>query len=177
MNENTEQHEDKHIIHQVKEETEKMMNEIIKDGLRSDNVDILYKVIDIHKDIENEEYWKEKEENMRYMYGRSSYGRDMYDDSYGRRRRDSRGRFMEGGRGVPGTGRGYRGEDMIDEMIYHYGNYSEGKEMYGADQDTMESYKLMLKSLKEYTKFLKENASTPEEEKLLEHTVYEMSQM
>lgn len=41
----------------------------------------------------------------------------------------------------------------------------------------LESYKLMLKSLKEYTKFLKDNASTPEEEKLLEHTVHEMSQM
>lgn len=169
--------EEKPAVHRLKEEMERMMKDILDKGIKSEDITTLYKMIDIHKDIENEEYWKEKEDNMRYMYGRDSYG----DDSYGRRRRDSRGRYMEGEaygrRGVPGTGRGYRGEDMLDEMSYHYGNYSEGKEMYGADQDTMESYKLMLKSLKEYTKFLKENASTPEEEKMLEHTVREMSQM
>lgn len=164
--------EEKSVVHRLKEEMERMMKDILDKGIKSEDITTLYKMIDIHKDIENEEYWKEKEDNMRYMYG---------DDRYGRRRRDSRGRYMEGDtygrRGVPGTGRGYRGEDMLDEMSYHYGNYSEGRETYGADQETLESYKLMLKSLKEYTKFLKDNASTPEEEKLLEHTVHEMSQM
>ena len=110
--------EEKPIGTRLKEEMEKMMKSILDKGIKSEDITTLYKMIDIHKDIENEEYWKEKEENMRYMYGRDSYG----DDSYGRRRRDSRGRYMEGEaygrRGVPGTGRGYRGEDMIDEMSY-----------------------------------------------------------
>lgn len=31
-------------------------------GVKEDNVDYLYKLVDIHKDIKNEEYWKKKEE-------------------------------------------------------------------------------------------------------------------
>lgn len=31
-------------------------------GVKQDNVDYLYKLVDIHKDIKNEEYWKKKEE-------------------------------------------------------------------------------------------------------------------
>lgn len=176
MNENMEQTENKNIIHQVKEETEKMMNEIIKDGLRSDNVDILYKVIDIHKDIENEEYWKEKEENMRYMYGRSSYGRDMYDDSYGRRRRDSRGRYMEGGRG----GR-YHGDDTMEEMYRNYQDYAEDKEQYnrgyGAKEDTMKSLKYMLESVVCFFDMLKEDAGSQEEMEMIKKYAREISEM
>ena len=176
MNENMEQTENKNIIYQVKEETEKMMNEIIKDGLRSDNVDILYKVIDIHKDIENEEYWKEKEDNMRYMYGRGSSGRDMYDDSYGRRRRDSRGRYMEGGRG----GR-YHGDDTMEEMYRNYQDYAEDKEQYnrgyGAKEDTMKSLKYMLESVVCFFDMLKEDANSQEEIEMIKKYAREISEM
>ena len=114
------------------------------------------------------------------MYG--NYGR--YDDmSYsGGRRRDSRGRYMEGGsygrRGVPGSGRGrYRGEEMMDEMAYHYGNYNEGREQYGADEETMKSFKYMLKSFKDYYKHLKQEASSQQEVQMLEDVAREISEM
>lgn len=70
---------------------------------------------------------------------------------------------------------------LIVEVIY-YSSFlkfcrKDGKEMYGADQDTMQSYKMMLKAFKEYFEFLKDNASNPEEQQLLERTAHEMSQM
>lgn len=76
-----------------------------------------------------------------------------YDDmSYGRRgvRGTGRGRYSEGSygrRGVPGTGRGrYRGEEMLDEMSYHYGNYHNSGN-YGAKEDS--AYK-MTEAFKEF---------------------------
>ena len=116
-------------------------------------------------------------------YGRDSYGEYNEGGSYGRRGvpGTGRGRYSEGSygrRGVPGTGRGrYRGEEMMDEMAYHYGNYSEGIQRYGADQETMKSFKYMLKAFKDYYKHLKDEASSQEEVKMLEDTAREISQM
>ena len=102
---------------------------------------------------------------------------DEYDmDSYGaRRQRDSRGRYME--RGRRSGGNMYRGHEMLDEMQEYYGNYSEGKRMYGNDQDTLKSFKYMLKSFKDYYKHLKQEASSQEEVELLEETAREMLEM
>ena len=61
------------IIPKTKKEIEKIIETLVSDGLRVDDVDLLYKLIDIHKDIENECYWKIKEDNMRY------YTDDYYD--------------------------------------------------------------------------------------------------
>ena len=83
-----------------------------------------------------------------------------------------------GRRGVKGTGRGrYRGEEMMDEMAYHYGNYNEGREQYGADEETMKSFKYMLKSFKDYYKHLKDEASSQQEVKMLEDVAREISEM
>ena len=153
MEQETEKKEVK-VLDKLKEETDKSMKRVLEQGVQTNNVDFLYKMIDIKKDIAEIE--KEEKEIMYGYYGR-------YDDmSYsGGRRRDSRGRYMEGSsygrRGVPGTGRGrYRGEEMMDEMMYHYGNYNEGREQYGADEETMKSFKYMLKSFKDYYKHLKD---------------------
>ena len=148
--------------------------------MQTNNIDFLYKMIDVKKDIAEIE--KEEQEMMYSNYGNyDNYGE--YDRSYGGgRRRDSRGRYMEGGsygrRGVKGTGRGrYRGEEMMDEMAYHYGNYNEGREQYGADEETMKSFKYMLKSFKDYYKHLKEEASSQQEVKMLEDVAREISEM
>ena len=123
----------------VKNKVEDKIKQIIDVGIQLDNVDYLYKLIDIHKDIENEDYWKVKKEGivMRYNtnYGRDDYDREEY-GNYGRRGRDSRGRYMARGN--------YRGEEMIDDMREMYGDYSESREEYdrgnyGAKEDTMKS--------------------------------------
>ena len=176
MEQETEKKETK-VIDKVTEEVDKSIKRIMEQGVQTNNVDFLYKMIDIKKDIAEIE--KEEQEMMYGNYENyDNYGE--YDRSYsGGRRRDSRGRYMEGGsygrRGVKGTGRGrYRGEEMLEEMMEEYGNYTEGREMYGADQDTLKSFKYMLKSFKDYYKHLKEEASSQEEIQLLEQTAREM---
>ena len=177
MEQETEKKETK-ILDKLKEETDKSMKRVLEQGVQTNNVDFLYKMIDIKKDIAEIE--KEEQEMMYGNYG--NYGRDSDMMYSGGRRRDSRGRYMEGGsygrRGVPGTGRGrYRGEEMMDEMAYHYGNYNEGREQYGADEETMKSFKYMLKSFKDYYKHLKEEASSQQEVKMLEDVAREISEM
>ena len=63
--------------------------------MQTNNIDFLYKMIDVKKDIAEIE--KEEQEMMYSNYGNyDNYGE--YDRSYGGgRRRDSRGRYMEGG--------------------------------------------------------------------------------
>lgn len=168
------------------EKVDEKIKTILDQGIQAGNVDMLSKMVDIKKDVTE---MKKEEEEMRYMTGSYNDGRGgnygeygEYGNYSGGRRRDSRGRYMEGGsygrRGVPGTGRGrYRGEEMMDEMMYHYGNYSEGREQYGADQETMESFKYMLKSFKDYYKHLKQEASSQQEVQMLEDVAREISEM
>lgn len=178
MEEEKKQTQEKSVIDKVTEEVDKSIKRIMEQGVQTNNIDFLYKMIDVKKDIAEIE--KEEQEMMYSNYG--NYGREddmMYS---GGRRRDSRGRYMESGsygrRGVPGSGRGrYRGEEMMDEMAYHYGNYNEGREQYGADEETMKSFKYMLKSFKDYYKHLKEEASSQQEVKMLEDVAREISEM
>ncbi len=124
---------------------------------------------DIYKDIENIEYWCEKEESE--MYGR--YDRDSYDgygrydrrgrDSYGRRERDSRGR--------------YRGHDYMDEMYDEYSKYMEGRSRYGANEDTRKSLEYMLRSMEDFARMLKEDAGSEQEVQMIRDTAQRIAQM
>lgn len=165
------------LMSRLNQEVEKGINEIVEEGIKPENIERLYKLVDIHKDIANEEYWKE--DNMRYgTYGRNSYG----NDSYGRRTRDSRGRYTEGynaggNYGRRGVDSKYQGEEMLNEMYEGYREYSDGKEMYGADNDTLKSFEYMLKSFKDYYQHLKKEASSQEEVEMLEKTAREIGMM
>lgn len=58
-NENTE----KTMQNNVLEKVESKINELVgTEGVKKENVDYLYKLVDIHKDLKNEKYWKVKEE-------------------------------------------------------------------------------------------------------------------
>lgn len=185
MEEENKQPEEKNVIDKVTEEVDKSIKTIMEQGVQTNNIDFLYKMIDIKKDIAEIE--KEEQEMMYGNYG--NYGRDSYGEyneggNYGRRGvpGTGRGRYNEGGsygrRGVKGTGRGrYRGEEMMEDMMYHYGNYNEGREQYGADEETMRSFKYMLKSFKDYYKHLKDEASSQQEVQMLEDVAREISEM
>ena len=158
------------LIPKAKEEVEKLIKQVTESGLQVANVELLYKLIDIHKDINNEEYWEKKEENMMY--------RD-YDNYSGGRSRDSRGRYMDsyGRRGVPGTGRGrYRGYDYIDEMGEQYGNYSEGRDTYGNDHETEKSFDKMLQSLEDFTYLIMQEADSPDKIEKVKRTARKISE-
>lgn len=164
-----EKKEEKTFQHELIEKTEQAIKTVAEQGLNNNNIDFLYKAVDIHKDLCNEEYWKAKEEY--YMYGN-------YDDmSYGRRgvRGTGRGRYSEGSygrRGVPGTGRGrYRGEEMLDEMSYHYGNYHNSGN-YGAKEDS--AYK-MTEAFKEFGFSIAEELE-PNEKMMFKQAMQEIMQ-
>lgn len=167
------------LIPKTKEEVEKLIKQITESGLQVANVELLYKLIDIHKDIENEKYWEKKEKNM--MYG--NYGN--YDDmSYGRRGvpGTGRGRYRDGDsygrRGVPGTGRGrYRGYDVIEEMGEHYGDYSEGRDTYGNDRETEKSFDKMLQSLEDFTYLIMQEADSQDKIEKVRKTARKISEM
>ena len=55
--------EEKAINENVLEKVESKINELVNvQGVKKENVDYLYKLVDIHKDLKNEKYWKVKEE-------------------------------------------------------------------------------------------------------------------
>ena len=162
----------KTIYKDLKHATEDKIKDLLEESqgqITGSNYEALGALIDIHKDIANEEYWcykmEEGEESMYGNYGRGSYGnygnygrgdygRDEYGrDNYGARRRDSRGR--------------YRGHDYLDEMYDNYGRYSESRERYGASQETDKSYHYMVKALEDFIKVLEEEADTQEQREML----------
>lgn len=122
----------------IKSEVEKILGDISNEGINRDNVDYVYKLVDVHKDLEQENYWEVK----KMYYG--NYRRDGYDDmSYGRRTRDRRGR--------------YKGHDMLEDMRENYDRYSENRR-YGG-KDTSESLEYMLESIVCFVEMLEEDAS------------------
>lgn len=165
-----EQENKKQITEKVTELVDKELEKVCQEGIQYENIDYLYRLIDIHKDISNEKYWKIKEEGikMRYLdeYSRGNYGTD----GYGRRRRDSRGRYME--RGVDTK---YRGEDMLDEMHEHYSNYMESGNYNG--QESEKAFEYMLQSAEEFFMYLMEESQNPEQMQKVKRTAKRISEM
>ena len=163
------------MIDKVKEKTEYIIEDILQDGINNDNIDMLGKVIDIHKDMANEEYWCAKEDYMMYRDDRYN---DYPSMNYGGgRRRDSRGRYMNRGRDIR-----YKGHDMIDDMYESYSNYMVDKEEinrgnYGAKDDTMKSLEYMLESMIDFVEMLKKDTNSQEEMDLIRKYTREISEM
>jgi hypothetical protein len=160
------------VILKAKEEVEKLIKIATENGLQASNVQLLYQLIDIHKDIENEKYWENKEEAMRYM--RDDYGMEDY---RGGRSRDSQGRFM-GDRRMTS----YRGQRVLDEMYDGYRNYSDGREEYdrgnyGAKGETMKSLEYMLESVTDFIEMLQHDAGSQEEVDMIKKYTRRISEM
>lgn len=136
----------------VKEKVEKIINEMIERELEPNDIDMLGKLVDIHKDAKNEEYWEVKK-----MYYRDSrrYDYDRDDMNYGRgRSRDRRGR--------------YKGDDMLDEMRENYDKYNDNKR-YGG-RDSGEALEYMLESIVCFVEMLEEDASEQDIELIRKYT-------
>ena len=162
----------------IKEIVEDKLKQFTIEDLNANNLDILYKLVDIHKDIENEEYWKEKKEVMKMRY-RGEYDERYMDDryserdydnygnsrSYGRRQRDSRGRYMDYDDDK---------EELLEDMHEFYHKYAAGRDgRYGAD--STKSLKYMLESAKEFMKKISQDAQTQEEMEMVRRAVQEMN--
>lgn len=163
-------------IERLKKEAEKKIDNLVEQGITSTaTIDALDKLVDIVKDVgEMEKMEKHKYQGEYGNYGRNymegnynegnynegNYGRrgnfreGYQEGNYGRRMRDSRGRF--------------RGHEMIDEMDRNYGNYSEGREQYGAEGQTMQALESMMEAVVDFVKMLKQDASSQKEMQLIE---------
>lgn len=119
------------------------LDKVANQNLDATDIDYLFKVVDIYKDI--------KEVQNMNNYG--EYGR--YED-YGRRGVDSR----------------YRGESYMDGMRGSYRNYEEARNEYnrgnyGAKEDGLKELEYMLHALVKFAKTIKEEASSPEEQDIV----------
>lgn len=172
MEEEKKEEQEKQLDIQIKETIEEKLKKLLETGLQAGNIDYFGKLIDIHKDIENEDYWNVKKEGIKMRY--DDYSEGGYSGNYGRR-------------GVPGTGRGRsrgryrdgrysardsRQEEMLENMQEHFEAYSESKEAmnmgnYGAEEDTMRSLDYMLKSTYQFMEMLQQDASSEEEMQLI----------
>lgn len=156
------------------DETKKTIKKILDDGIQTTNLEYLDKLVDIYKDAE-------EVKNMRYgnyegygnygnysgrRAGYDSYGRDTYGDNYGR-----------GSYGRRGYDSKYRGHDHLDRMYENYGRYEEGRERYGANEDTKKSLKYMLESMEDFAHMLKQEAQSEEEVQMIRETAQRIAQM
>jgi len=163
-------------IDKLKRQVEEKINNVQEQGISTSNLEILSKLVDIHKDLCNEEYWIEKEEGMGMNYRNSGeYGEY---GNYGRRGVPGSGRGRRyGRRGVPGTGR-YQGDDMMEEMYERYQEYSDGRNGGNySGKSTMKSLEYMLESVVDFMEMLKQDASSQEEIQLIQEYCRKISEM
>ncbi len=158
--------ENKEINKKLKEEVHKLKEQIATQGIQNSNIEFLYKLVDIEKDLCEIE---EGGESMRYNdYGR--YGRDEYGrDEYGRR-----GNYRARGN--------YRGNDYMDSMYNEYNRYEEGREQYNrgdynAKEDSIKSLEYMLESAVDLVKMLYDKAQSQEEINIIRKYTKKMSEM
>ena len=166
--------------------TDKIKDIIVKEleqfssaELNAESLDVLGKLIDIVKDIENIDYWDVKKEVMKMRYnGYGEYSEGGY----------SEGRY--GRRGVPGSGRGRRyrgysgddGEEMLEDMKESYGAYSESMNAYsrgnyGAGQDGMKALEETMDLFAEFAQKMMQDVDSPEAKQIIKKSLRKISQM
>lgn len=135
------------------EKTEASIKKIVDEGLTTNNLDHLYKLVKI-KHIAKED------SNMYNGYGNYSGrgpGHGSYGDydNYGARGRDMR----------------YRGHEHLDRMYDEYGRYNENRNRYGAGEETDRSFHYMVKALEDFIRVLYEEADSNQQKQMLKETL------
>lgn len=148
----------------LKNKTEESINKILEEGINTNNLEHLYKLIKINHIVKEEENMNNYGNYGNYgarrpgydsygEYGRGSYGENYGEyGNYGRRGRDMK----------------YRGDDSLDRMSGEYGRYMESRSRYGAgSQESDKSFHYMVKALEDFIMVLKEEAESPEQKQQL----------
>ena len=174
-----EKQEEQNIIDKLENKIHNELEQIMETEIQANNIDYFSKLVDMHKDIQNERYWNAKKEVYKMRYGDyGDYGTD------GERGYGDIGYGSYGRRGVPGTGRGrrYRGyygpEEKMEEMKMHYGAYAEGRQMgnYAAKQDSIKGLENMMTCITQCVGMVFEDA-TPEEKQIIQKHIRIMGDM
>ena len=133
---------------EVIKKTKEQIKQIIDEDINPNNIEHLYKLVDIYKDMKEVEC-------MNYGNYGTYCGNRGY-DSYNGMNYGARGRDMR-----------YRGHEHLDRMYDDYGRYMEGRSRYGANEDTKRSLQYMLKSMEDFARMLKEEAQSQEEVQMI----------
>ena len=147
------------------EKTSESITKIIDEGITTNNLDHLYKLVDIYKDAK-------EVENMNYGNysgrgpGHGSYGRGNYGE-YGEGSYGEYGNYGRDSYGRRGVDRRYRGDDYLERMSGEYGRYMENRSRYGASEETDKSFHYMVEAYKDFSKYLFEEAETPQQKQML----------
>ena len=142
--------------------TEESINKILDEGITTNNLEHLYKLIDIYKDAK-------EVESMNYgNYNGRGPGHGSYGENYGRDNYGEYGNYGNyGNYGRRGYDMKYRGEDELDRMHGEYGRYQESRQRYGAGEETDKSFHYMVKALEDFIKVLYEEAETQQQKQQL----------
>ena len=140
------------------EKVKKKIQHILNEDINTNNLEHLYKLIDIYKDAKEVESMNYGRRPGYDSYG--NYGRDMY-GNYGRRGYDMK----------------YRGDEELDRMAGEYGRYMESRNRYGASEDTKKSLKYMLESMEDFARMLREEAQSQDEVEMIRQTAQRIAQM
>ena len=148
----------------VIEKTEESINSILNEGINTNNLDHLYKLVDIYKDVK-------EVKSMDYgNYGGRRTGYDTY-GRYGEYGNYRDGSYDRGSYGRRGYDMRYRGDDYMDRMSNEYGRYMESRSRYGASEETDKSFHYMVKALEDFISVLHEEAETPQQKQMLNETL------
>jgi hypothetical protein len=155
-------------ITELNKQVEELTKQILNEKINASNIDNLGKIVDIYKDIKEVEcmnysgnYGNSYGRPGHGSYGEYNRGYGEYNDGYNARGRDSK----------------YRGYGHLDRMYNEYGNYSYGRERYGANEDTKKSLEYMLRSMEDFARMLKEEAQSQEEVMMIKQTAQRIAQM
>lgn len=177
-------------IEKIKMEISKKADALTEQGISSSaTIDALDKLIDMKKDLlEIEKMEMEKYSENRYSANNEYGARRNY--SEGGYNEYSQGNYQDPGyqqgnynkRGGRGSGRKYRGDDMIDEMYGAYGEYEERREQYnrgnyGAENKEIESVEYMMGCVVDFVKYLNENAHSQEVKKVIQKHIKKMQEL
>lgn len=142
----------------VIEKMEESINKILKEGLNTNNLDTLYKLSKV-------KHLAKEDKEMMDSYGGRHAGYDTYGDydhdRYGRRGYDTK----------------YRGHDHLEKMYDYYGRYMDGRMRYGTNEDTKKSLEYMLRSMEDFARMLREDATSQEEIMMIKQTAQRIANM
>ena len=166
--------EDKNVMKKICEKAEEKLGTLLEQGINSNNLDAMDKLVDIIKDTKEIEMMKEGGNGMYREgnfgeYSEGGYGRrgnyregGYSEGNYGRRMRDSRGRF--------------RGHEVIEDMRGAYEEYAEGGS-YGDEGKKMQSLEYMLGAVVEFVKMLEKDAENQQEVQLIKKYTKKLAEM
>ena len=141
---------------------EESIRKIVDEGITTSNLEHLYKLSKIkHLAKEDKEMYGEDGNYNGRGPSRGSYGNYGNYGDYGRRGYDMK----------------YKGHEHIDRMGENYGRYEEGRQRYGANEDTLRSLEYMLQSAVDFFEMLKSDANSQEEINMIRKYAQRISQM